>query len=91
MKNSHLEEHYDRLRDLFHENIPDQEFLEEDEDTSETVEMLYAYQVEDYLLGCEIHLQFMYEWFPDGLPEEEQEELRAFLKQVQEDINLCKK
>jgi hypothetical protein len=72
----------DELTDMFYDVQPDEEYLEDDEDTAEELK-----NVEDILQNGSLPIErkistlasFNSNWFPDGLTEKEQKSYRSLL------------
>jgi hypothetical protein len=75
----------DELTDMFNGVQPDQEYLDQDEDTAESVEHIQellgdpAAPVEEKI---ESLIAFNEEWFPDGLSDSEQNAYRTLLDEA---------
>jgi len=70
------------LTDMFYEVQPDDEYLEQDEDTAESIKDI-QHLLNDVSAPIEKKIEalssFNAEWFPDGLPENEQKAYKAIL------------
>lgn len=73
---------HDGLKNMFQDNLPDREFLDDDEDLREEVNEIQAMidadtqPVKDQIKTL---TRFNNTWFPDGLDQEEQDEFRELL------------
>lgn len=73
------------LTDMFYEVQPDDEYLEEDEGTAENIKDI-QHLLDDESAPIEKKIEalltFNTEWFPDGLPENEQKAYKAILDEA---------
>lgn len=75
----------DELTEMFHYVQPDDEYLEEDEDTAENIKDIQNL-LDDDSVPIERKIEeltaFNSEWFPDGLSEKEQKAYRTLLDEA---------
>lgn len=89
-QNPESQELIEHLSTMFYECIPDEEYLDDDEDTKEEIEhiegMLNSEQTPD-IEKIRALFHFNSEWFPDGLCESEQKVYQDLLDTAQRHIN----
>ena len=72
----------DELTDMFYEIQPDEEYVEENEDTAESIQDIHSL-IDDASAPIEKKIKelaaFNNEWFPDGLSADEQVVYRTLL------------
>ena len=87
-----MEELFYQLQDKYEDYKPnDEDFLEEFVDLQEEIERLDSLNPatdEEFEKGIRLLVNFLYEWFPDSVDEEEQEELKALLQSASDKIKM---
>lgn len=80
------EELIGKLTDMFHEVSPDEDYLDDDQDTADDIVRIDA-QLDDSTESLENKIKALYtfnaEWFPDGLSQSEQKEYQDLLDQAE--------
>lgn len=74
---------YEELKSLFYEYQPnDEDFLEEDPETAEKIESIDQLEPNndsELISAISILCDFMEEWFPDSVDEDEQKRVRTII------------
>lgn len=87
LRNEKLRDALMEALEIFEEVVPDEECLEEDLGLQEEINVIRKYRglehESDIKEALENTVYFIYNWFPDGIGEEEQNELTARLNCIE--------
>lgn len=89
-QNPESQELLEHLSTMFYECIPDEEYLDDDEDTKEEIERIEGMLNSEQIPNIEkirALFHFNSDWFPDGLRKSEQRVYQDLLDTAQRHIN----